>query len=262
MVFGERIVHALVKYERTYHFAPNLDMRPFPDGPLELGTVVEDIREFAPLNHGDDRVPIPEGQSYSDNKHGITYNASEVDRLETTYFYPNSRYLAKCVELGEVKSYLEETNYTSPLYLVTGLKIVHGATIVNTHEHQTQGGAGIGARIPLQNPALIDMGVGVDATANVMRQGRVAAECTEPANFIVGIQVQKMYYKQKNLFNKEKVLKKKRFVSRRMLLASEIPMKRDDEEGFVVSQLEDDDMQGMQCVDVDGEVWILPSDMD
>ncbi|KAF2182120.1 hypothetical protein K469DRAFT_691715 [Zopfia rhizophila CBS 207.26] len=52
---------------------------PFPDGPLELGTLVEGIKEYYPINQGTDRVPIPDGQRYSDTKEDI--NASVKSSL-------------------------------------------------------------------------------------------------------------------------------------------------------------------------------------
>src|SRR5689334_9813136 len=58
-----------IKQQATYFIAPNFTTRPFHNGPLELGTIVEDIKQYYPMNQGaTNRVPIPDGQRYSDVK--------------------------------------------------------------------------------------------------------------------------------------------------------------------------------------------------
>ena len=64
MNFGKNPQESLIKQKPTYYLAPNFTTRPFPKGPFQLGTVVEDIKLWWPLNQGADRVTIPKGDMY------------------------------------------------------------------------------------------------------------------------------------------------------------------------------------------------------
>lgn len=169
MNLGTKAGGSVIKQEPPYHQSPNFKTRPFPDGPYELGTVVQDLKHFWPLNEDDDRVPIH--KRYSDVKEGITASVSKsldaevgilarildrsvggdaslksqksdndvyhISKLETVYFFPKRKYLSDCVELPNVKDHLEGSNYTEPVYLNTGLKIAWETSIEMTQERHS-----------------------------------------------------------------------------------------------------------------------------
>lgn len=49
------------------------------------------------------------------------------DRVETEQFFPKDSYIQKCVEADPVRRYLEKARYSKPIYVITGIKTVHGA---------------------------------------------------------------------------------------------------------------------------------------
>lgn len=155
MNLGPKANDAFKQQQPTYHIAPNFTTRPFPNGPLELGTLVEDIKQYYPINQGaTNRVSIPDGQRYSDTKEDI--NASlktsrsgevgilakvldrsiggeaslkgekrdedmyKIQKLETVYFYPNRSYINKCLQLEDVEDYLKMGRNEEPVYLIRG----------------------------------------------------------------------------------------------------------------------------------------------
>ena len=75
MNFGPKANDAFKKQQPTYRVAPNFTTRPFPDGPLDLGTLVEELTQYYPITQGPtNHVAIPEGQRYVDIKEEV--NAS------------------------------------------------------------------------------------------------------------------------------------------------------------------------------------------
>jgi hypothetical protein len=292
MNFGTKLSDSLIKQEATYHLPPNFTMRPFPKGPLELGTVVVDLIRFAPLNQGSDRVSIPEEERYSVPKEGITASITKsasgeagilakvldrsiggevslkskrnnhdvytIEKLETVYFYPRRSYISKCLKLPDVQDYLEGSNYEEPVYLITGLKIAWGATIAMTREREVEGSASANIKAP---SGTVD--VDVEATARTFGQSAMSTAHTKPADFVLGIQVLKLYHKRKHIFSKERVLKKELATRGAVLVGNNEPeavQGDESEEYFIASQLDDDVMQGMRQENVEGVAWILPSE--
>ncbi|RYP72077.1 hypothetical protein DL771_004408 [Monosporascus sp. 5C6A] len=227
MNLGPKANDAFKQQQPTYHIAPNFTTRPFPNGPLELGTLVEDIKQYYPINQGTtNRVPIPDGQRYSDAKEDI--NASlktsrsgeasilakvldrsiggeaglkgqkrdedvyKIQKLETVYFHPQRSYINKCLQLSDVKDYLEMGNYEEPVYLVTGLKIAWGATISTELGRGYEGNAGVGVAVP-GGPVDVEVG----AKAAVAGDSTMSSSFGKPADFVLGIQMQKIYHKKK-----------------------------------------------------------------
>ncbi|KAI0531942.1 hypothetical protein GGR58DRAFT_207530 [Xylaria digitata] len=132
------------------------------NGPLRLGTVVEDLNLLEPINESNE-VEIPLAQIYTlkekgfrttieniqDSKFGIlanflglagltgeiagsrlrsAENAIYARELETVCFHPSTELVSTIVASPSVRTYLEVTRKRSPIYLITGLKIAHGAS--------------------------------------------------------------------------------------------------------------------------------------
>ena len=285
-----------IKQQPTYHIAPNFTTRPFPDGPLELGTLVEDIAQYYPINQGaTNRVPIPDGQRYSDAKEDI--NASlkasrsgeasilakvldrsiggeaslkgqrqnedvyKIEKLETVYFYPQRSYINKCLQLSDVKDYLEMGDNEVPVYLITGLKLAWGATISTEHGRSYEGNASVGLAVP---SGAVDVDVG--AKAGVAGDSLMSSSFGKPADFVLGIQVQKIYHKKK-FWSRERALATERVVKGAMLVDDDDPEEvegAEAEDSFVLADLDNAELNGLvswvgQDSNGQPEAWLLPS---
>jgi len=294
MNFGSKANEAFKKQQPTYHVMPNFTTRPFPDGPLNLGTLVEDLKQYYPINQGAaNRVPIPKGQRYTDMKEDIKASLKssfagegsilvkvldrsiggdaslkgqkkdedeyEISKLETVYFYPQLSYIKKCLQLTDVKDYSEMANYKEPVYLITGLKIAWGATISTERGRSFAGSAEGGVQVP-SGP--IDLQV--KAQGAVSSDSEMVSSFGKPADFVLGIQVQKIYHKRAFLVG-ESTLAVKRVVKNAVLVDDDEPGPEDvdDEVDFIIADLEDDDLEGLvpwtgqDSKGVD-ETWFLP----
>jgi hypothetical protein len=292
MNFGKSPSDAIIRQQPTYHLPSNFTTRPFPNGPLELGTVVDDIKLFTALNQGDDRVAIPEGEKYSGSKEGIKASVSKstsaeigilarvlhgsiggdadlkgkrndedeynIERLETLYFLPRPSYLSECMKLADVQDYLKGSNCKEPVYLITGLKIAWGATITMVRGRDVEAGGSIGGKAPA-GPVELTLDTHARATGN----SEMTTTNTKPADFVVGIQVLKLQYERKP-FSKEQTLRKKLVAKGAVLVDDDesVDESSDDvDKNFIVIPLNDEDMEGMRREDVDGATWILPSEL-
>ncbi|KAH6996526.1 hypothetical protein BKA56DRAFT_571672 [Ilyonectria sp. MPI-CAGE-AT-0026] len=295
MNFGPRANDAFKKQQPTYHVAPNFTTRPFPNGPLDLGTLVEDLRQYYPINQGaTNRVPIPEYQRYVDTKEDINAglktslggegsilakvldrsiggNASlkgqkkyedvyKIQKLETVYFYPQPSYIKKCLQLPDVKDYNEMADFKEPVYLITGLKIAWGATISTEHGRDFEGKVEGSVQAP---GGLGDVKVG----AGVFGESGMVSSFGKPADFVLGIQVQKIYHKRA-FFVGEPVLAVKKVVKAAVLLGDDEPAVEGagDDVEFTIEDLCDGEVEGLVSwtgKDSKGEdeIWLLPSDV-
>lgn len=290
-------VHGSLKQQRpTFLLAPNFATRPFPKGPFDLGTLVEDIKDFYPLNQGaDNRVPIPTGERFSDVKEDFraSVNLSRtgeagllarvldqsiagnvrlkgqksdedvywMQRLETVYFYPQHGYIKKCLQLPDVREYLEMSSFKAPVYLITGLKIAWGATISTERGrsyHTTAEGS-----ITVPGAA----GVGITSKAGLAAASDVSSSFSKPADFVLGIQVQKIYHKRKFLSG-ERVLTTERVRKNAVLVDNdELEMEEDADADFVIANLDETNAEGLVSwtqsplgQDSQREDWLVPSD--
>ncbi|KAL5591555.1 hypothetical protein FOVSG1_010444 [Fusarium oxysporum f. sp. vasinfectum] len=153
-----------------YFYAPTWDYP--PEGPIKLGNVITSVEKpHIPLIHS---PPTEETGVFKTEKKKVQYTTeklrsgkfsiltkflsvlgfgvdigAEVERsneeiftfetLETTEFIPTSEYLQNCVESRDVREWLERSGSSTPLYIITGLKSVTGAS-ANTLKSHTVGG--------------------------------------------------------------------------------------------------------------------------
>lgn len=281
----------------TYLVAPNFSIAPPPHGPLDLGTLVDSLDDYYPINQGlKNRIPLNKEQRYSEVKSDVTTSLKEtksgeanilarilgrslggnaalggmrhdediytISRLETVNFYPNREYIDKCLQLRDVKDYMEAAKYKKPVFLITGLKIAWGATISNAHGHVIGHSAEVNVTVPA---GPLDLRVG--ASSQLASGSGVTSAFQKPADFVFGIQVQKLHYKQKYL-GRERVLMVER-VTRHAVLVDDNEVQVDDEEWkaveYTLEDLDDDELAGLTShtvIDAEGheETWFLPLD--
>ncbi|KAK0709521.1 hypothetical protein B0T26DRAFT_678924 [Lasiosphaeria miniovina] len=230
-------------------------------------------QSFYPINQGASRITIQDGQRYADVKEDITASAkfsfvgeasllarvldgsigggaslkgqrSEenvymVARLETAYFHPSPSYFKQCLGLTE---------------LITGLKIAWGATVSTECGREFTGTAGADAQVPA---GLVDVQVG--AHAAVSTASRTVSAFGKPADFVLGIQVQKLYHKRAFLVGRPSLATKR--VARNAVLADDEPVSEEDDcEPFTVTDLDGSDVDGFVPMDTGGEdeIWFVP----
>lgn len=161
---------------RTYFIAPNFDIYPPPDGPVELGQIIPapDDPTFEPINRRD-QIPAPDvfptsfknGFSITSQRLlsgelgfwaqvaasiGLNFSLGfgksadqeiAVEKLETISFNPTRSYVERVLELPEVKQFVNTSGYKVPVYMVTGLKIARGASLRTGSEQSFHGTAAL-----------------------------------------------------------------------------------------------------------------------
>ncbi|KAJ4357088.1 hypothetical protein N0V85_009519, partial [Neurospora sp. IMI 360204] len=153
-----------------FYYAPTWDWP--PEGPIKLGNVITSIdKPEQPLY----TAPLPdESDVYSSEKTEVEYSKEKLregkfsilttfltilgvgvdvgaqwerstddlylfQRVQTTQFIPQQSYLQKCVSADPVRRYLNRSRYRKPVYIITGLKTVHGAQ-AKSHILRSYGG--------------------------------------------------------------------------------------------------------------------------
>ena len=295
MNFGPKANDAFKNQQPTYLVAPNFTTRPFPNGPLDLGTLVEDLKQYYPINQGStNRVAIPESQRYVDIKEEVNASlktslggearilATLLDRsiggdaslkglkrdedvfyiqkLETAYFHPQRSFVIQCLQLPDVKDYNDMANDKIPLYLITGLKIAWGATIYMDRGRDFEGKV----KGTIQEPS---GPVGVGGQATVSGESVLVSSFGKPTDFVLGIQVLKIYPKKRALFG-ERALKVQRVLKNAVLVDDDDPKIADveDEVDFAIAGLDDGEIEGLiPWIGKDSkgknEFWLLPRDV-
>ncbi|KAL6697359.1 hypothetical protein J3F84DRAFT_407037 [Trichoderma pleuroticola] len=188
---------SIIRTIQTYHSAPNFSIPP-PDatGPLQLGSLLYEISDPAPLNTKD-RRPVPEdeifrshvdrfGAAMSRQTSGelgvfakllgldgvggkLSINGARskneillADRLDTMYFNPSREY---------------------PPFMVTGIKIARGASV------SAMGGRALGGGVEAGMPDLATGLVQIGATAGgeMSRENRMGFQSS--SDFVLGYRV-------------------------------------------------------------------------
>lgn len=136
---------------KTYILSPNWTTAPPPDGPIQLGHILDDLTEFVPLNRrsvpeipDDDRNPVDTKSGFTTSRSellsgdvgifarafglvgigagaGVFYERGMSDvltckTLDTMTFDPTPEYIAKSVLVPEVSRYIKLRRYKDPVY--------------------------------------------------------------------------------------------------------------------------------------------------
>ncbi|RAH67611.1 uncharacterized protein BO66DRAFT_393792 [Aspergillus aculeatinus CBS 121060] len=145
-----------------FFFAPTWDYPPPPAGPIQLGNVLTSLHKpDQPLFTAS---PPAESEVFASDKTGVTFSRERLragkfgiltqflsflgvgvdvgggwersdeetfrfETITTSQFVPRSSYIQeKCIDASPVvQRWLERSRYRKPLYLIVGLKVVHGA---------------------------------------------------------------------------------------------------------------------------------------
>ncbi|KAF5705143.1 major facilitator superfamily MFS-1 [Fusarium mundagurra] len=275
MNFGKNSKPKLKTETPFYHLALSFSHRPFLNGPFRLGTIVNNLVEYFPLNQGlNNVVPIPDGQRYydttsdaladvqhsRDGQGGLLVSALDgiiggnaslhrgrhdgdvyrIDNVETTYFYPEDDYYEKCLQLHQVERFNKKFKYKKPIYLITGLKVAHRASITMESGRQIGGNTEANVQVPT---VPVDLEVGAQAGAS--SSSEVVSSFTKPDAFILAIQVRKIYHKRAFLSGETK-LATETVVKGAVLVDDDDIEDKDDEADEVNYELHDLDEEDMK----------------
>ena len=89
----------------------------------------------------------------------VQYDKDHIDkysfkRMKTEWFLPSKDFVEKCVQTPEVTAFLEQTGYRKPVYMITGLKTIEGASVTTVRSkarklHGRLGFDGTSAAVPV-----------------------------------------------------------------------------------------------------------------
>jgi hypothetical protein len=89
----------------------------------------------------------------------VQYDRGQVDkysfkRMKTEWFLPSKDFMEKCVQTPEVVTFLEQTDYRKPVFMITGLKTIEGASVTTVRSkgrklHGKLGFDGTSAAVPV-----------------------------------------------------------------------------------------------------------------
>ncbi|KAL8294202.1 hypothetical protein RB597_008038 [Gaeumannomyces tritici] len=277
----------------TYHFPPNFSIGPAPSGPIDIGTILNNLRDVEVLNE-DCRVAIPQAQLYCHHKRGFTATRSRmrkgefglwaklvgVDgiggelswasertdedvykfrRLDTITFSPSAAYLRSSMREPDVAEFVEGTGF-EPVYMVTGLKIAIGPS-VSTKKATSFAGILEGG---VQQPGGAPIEIG--PRANRVGEDTNSEGWEGSDDFIIGLRVKKLVYKRAWLSRKrrdEGELLATPYIKGAQLVGADDDYDEKEEGDEVLEIGLDEEMNGMtEAVETDDggtTSWIVPA---
>jgi len=217
---------------KTYIPAPNFSTTPPPDGPLDLGHILEDLSYSSiesPLNE-EGYIEITH-RFKPDTKIGFCKSRNEllsgefgifakflaifgvgaeaettfekgadnilaVETLETITFTPSKDYIEKSMQADGVKIHMEACEYKDPIFMVTGMKIARGASLESSQSKKFGWKLGFGFSHP---------GIPTEAGPRAgMTKSRSEGESFDGStDFILAIRVKKISYREEKLVTEE-----------------------------------------------------------
>lgn len=200
---------------RVYHLALDAYALAVPEGPVELGSIITDLKNLRdPLNTGS-VVPVPGDQIYtaynadyymtetksatawskvmgrlvSGSTGGSIFTGYQIDRLETIQFRPTTEYVTQSIEHEDVHKYLRSGSGRS-VYLITGLKIIRGAALIQ--EGRTQRvHVSLAVDAPISAPAALGVG------GRTLRDVQSSKSLQSSDDFIFAVRLQQIRCKRR-----------------------------------------------------------------
>ncbi|KAK4445255.1 hypothetical protein QBC34DRAFT_413505 [Podospora aff. communis PSN243] len=112
-----------------------------------------------------------------------------VDKLLVRFFIPTQAYVKQALEADGVASHVRITKQEKPVYLVTGLMWVEGASLSKTSSRQNKLGAQGGATDP-------NTGTTAGGSASYEGDNSVGASFDGSTPFVLGIRVRKIWWEK------------------------------------------------------------------
>ncbi|KAH7175281.1 hypothetical protein EDB81DRAFT_895743 [Dactylonectria macrodidyma] len=218
----------------TYHVVPRFDIAAV-GGALQLGTVIEDLNNVRPVNHGH-VIPIPDNVPYESTtgagfheshsrllgghagiwaralvllQTGAPTEASAQSDIQvavrcegvtTSYFDPDASYVDQSLSAPCVNDYFTATDYKADVFLVTGLKVAKKLQYTSIDSSQKKANAQIGV---LEPNTIVQLGASVGGSAS--NEHNISFDVKD---IVIGLRVRRYAYVRasRNPFSNKKVL--------------------------------------------------------
>lgn len=224
-----------VSMAKTFHVCSSFDAPPTPTGPIQLGYIIKSIGDpYSALNDGEYIEPDHVHRTWKSNfkasgsqiqqckfglwgellqltgiggslKHSQDREAEYIyvfDRVETSFFVPSDEYYMKSLSLPGVQRYLKNRRYRSPVYIITGMKVVRGAKV----EMMESKGKEFGKKIGFDGTSVgvpITVGLEVKATSKSTKLNSFDGS----SDFVFAIKVRKLTLKRDGTIKDKQVTK-------------------------------------------------------
>lgn len=143
------------------------------------------------------------------------------DKLETIQFFPREDYIRTCVEVGAVRRFLEKSRYKKPVYIITGLKIVRGASAKTLAGRSVGGSLGVEIDGTVWSGGSVPVSGGPEISATVsQRQG---TSWDGSSDFVLAYRVRKVKVSRKGV-----VMKAEDYTTGAMLGHDSVEIERPD----------------------------------
>ena len=113
--------------------------------------------------------------------------------METTFFEPTEEYLKAAVNVPSVVAALEKHEYKKPLFMITGVKVVHGASKAVSTKKRNLGGV-FSAQGDLTGAGAPGVAPGVNLGLDRDRSEHIEWESAEP--FVFAFRLREIYYRR------------------------------------------------------------------
>ncbi|EJT68927.1 hypothetical protein GGTG_13517 [Gaeumannomyces tritici R3-111a-1] len=253
---------------RFYFYAPTWDIP--AEGPIKIGNVLRSIKNpetplatvvplstipiektdvvishaelrqgrFTILTRFLDVLKFGGGVGWGNNAEAL----HSYERLVTNQFFPDEDYLQQCLDAPRVRRYLELSRSKKPVYVITGLKTVHGASAESRTSH-SRGGHLKGGVDPTLPSGGVAAAVEMNADLSRDRSTGVAWGGSEP--FVLAFRVQRVYAHEKT-----GEIRKQGDYKRGAFLGNETKGDVGDGSVFSVSKTEDPEDEGYGNIEV------------
>lgn len=196
---------------KTYFLVPGWD---FPIGSIQLGSIIANPsfphRSFIENDaiSIDTKVHLSDKYDFSttldkskSNKFGlwaqflqifglgaeasVSFDKGSIDtyafeHMQTSWFLPSRSFVTACVKNTNVVDFLEQTNFRKPLYIITGLKMVEGASVTTVNNK----GRRIYAQLGFDGtPAAVPVTVGPEVERNIEESEIASFKNSSPVIF-------------------------------------------------------------------------------
>lgn len=196
---------------KTYFLVPGWD---FPVGSIQLGSIIASPsfphrsitdNEAIPI---DTKVHLSDKYDFStsldkskSNKFGlwaqflqifglgaeasVSFDKGSIDtyafqHMKTEWFLPSKAFIKASVKNTNVVDFLEQTNFRKPVYIITGLKTVEGASVTTVNSK----GRGVIAKIGFDGtPAAVPVTVGPEVERNIEESKTASFKKSSPVVF-------------------------------------------------------------------------------
>ncbi|KAM0449402.1 hypothetical protein ACHAPV_008862 [Trichoderma viride] len=267
----------------TFFLAPRFTIKPPPEGPLQLGTIIDDLVNMEPLNESC-VLPLP-GKVYTHRASGFKAMRSEMesgkygiwakfmglhgiggqmnydhsrsssdlfkfDYIDEIAFTATKEYMLAGMNQDFVKQCVEGLG-NEPVYMITGLKIARNPAVAFKMSHK----AGVKMELGLKEPGGLqgfEVGPAIEHTDEVKQ----SLEWEKSDDFIFGFRVKRLYFKKALLSRKLGGFVGEHFHKGATLVDNDT-IEEDTEkvQDVVVAEIKEGDgeMEGMEMIKTDSE---------